>query len=137
MDAAILPGMRVDVHAPNSFEPLRGVVGRKPIHLIEPDERKNVTPIDKLVIDLGMPAKRVKKLVMVGDVITFGVGFERFGKNMAVSVSYTHLDVYKRQHLRRRNCSKSLNASRIVSTACSVMTILQHVWQIATSRFAS
>ena len=82
VDAAILPGMRVDVHASNSFEPLRGVVGRKPIHLIEPDERKNVTPIDKLVIDLGMPAKRVKKLVMVGDVITFGVGFERFGKNM-------------------------------------------------------
>lgn len=61
VDAAILPGMRVDVHASNSFEPLRGVVGRKPIHLIEPDERKNVTPIDKLVIDLGMPAKRVKK----------------------------------------------------------------------------
>lgn len=54
VDAAILPGMRVDVHASNSFEPLRGVVGRKPIHLIEPDERKNVTPIDKLVIDLGM-----------------------------------------------------------------------------------
>ena len=52
VDAAILPGMRVDVHASNSFEPLRGVVGRKPIHLIEPDERKNVTPIDKLVIDL-------------------------------------------------------------------------------------
>ena len=88
VDAAILPGMRVDVHASNSFEPLRGVVGRKPIHLIEPDERKNVTPIDKLVIDLGMPAKRVKKLVMVGDVITFGVGFERFGKNMAVSRAF-------------------------------------------------
>ena len=72
VDAAILPGMRVDVHASNSFEPLRGVVGRKPIH----------------VIDLGMPAKRVKKLVMVGDVITFGVGFERFGKNMAVSRAF-------------------------------------------------
>ena len=88
VDAAILPGMRVDVHASNSMEPLRGVVGRKPIHLIEPDERKNVTPIDKLVIDLGLPAKRVKKLVMVGDVITFGVGFERFGKNMAVSRAF-------------------------------------------------
>ena len=88
VDAAILPGMRVDVHASNSFEPLRGVVGRKPIHLIEPDERKNVTPIDKLVIDLGMPAKRVKKLVAVGDPITFGVGFERFGKNMAVSRAF-------------------------------------------------
>lgn len=86
VDAAILPGMRVDVHTQEG--PVRGVVGRKPIHLIEPDERKNVTPIDKLVIDLGMPAQRVKKLVRVGDVITFGVGFERFGDDMAVSRAF-------------------------------------------------
>lgn len=85
VDAAILPGMRVDVHASNSFEPLRGVVGRKPIHLIEPDERKTVTPLSSLVIDLGMKPKCVKKLVRVGDPITFGVGFERFGDDMAVS----------------------------------------------------
>ena len=88
VDAAILPGLRVDVHASNSLEPLRGVVGRKPIHLISPDERKNVTPIDQLVIDVGLPGKRVKKLVRVGDVITFGVGFERFGRNMAVSRAF-------------------------------------------------
>ena len=34
VDAAILPGLRVDVHASNALEPLRGVVGRTPIHLI-------------------------------------------------------------------------------------------------------
>ena len=89
VDAAVLPGMRVDVHASESAEPLRGVVGRKPIHLIEPDERKKVTPLDKLVIDLGLPGKKVRKLVRVGDVITFGVGFERFGAGMAVSRSTT------------------------------------------------
>lgn len=83
VDAAILPGMRVDVHTARGV--LRGVVGRKPIHLIEPDERKNVTPLSGLVIDLGLKPKRVKKLVSVGDPITFGVGFERFGDGMAVS----------------------------------------------------
>ena len=83
VDAAILPGMRVDVHAEGGV--LRGIVGRKPIHLIEPDERKNVTPLSGLVIDLGLPAKQVKKRVRVGDPITFGVGFERFGRDMAVS----------------------------------------------------
>lgn len=86
VDAAILPGMRVDVHTEDGV--LRGVVGRKPIHLIVPDERKNVTPIDKLVIDLGMPAKAVKKRVRIGDSITYGVGFERFGKGMAVSRAF-------------------------------------------------
>ena len=83
VDAAILPGMRVDVHTASGT--LRGIVGRKPIHLIEPDERKTVTPLSSLVIDLGMKPKRVKKLVSVGDPITFGVGFERFGDDMAVS----------------------------------------------------
>lgn len=83
VDAAILPGMRVDVHTASGT--LRGIVGRKPIHLIEPDERKTVTPLSSLVIDLGMKPKRVKKLVRVGDPITFGVGFERFGDDMAVS----------------------------------------------------
>lgn len=83
VDAAILPGMRVDVHTDSGT--FRGVVGRKPIHLISPDERKNVTPLDDLVIDLGMPAKQVKRLVQIGDVITYGVGFEEIGKGMAVS----------------------------------------------------
>lgn len=83
VDAAVLPGMRVDVHTEKGT--LRGVVGRKPIHLIEADERKKVTPLSSLVIDLGLSPRRVKSLVRVGDVITYGVGFEKFGKGMAVS----------------------------------------------------
>jgi endoglucanase len=86
VDAAILPGLRVDVHTQRGS--LRGVVGRKPIHLIAADERKSVTPIDKLVIDLGLPAKAVKRAVRVGDPITFGVGFERLGKHMATSRAF-------------------------------------------------
>lgn len=86
VDAAILPGMRVDVHAKGGS--LRGVVGRKPIHLIQPDERKSVTALDKLVIDLGMSAEHVKEQVSVGDPITFAVGFERFGDDMAVSRAF-------------------------------------------------
>lgn len=88
VDAAILPGMRVDVHASGSDTPLRGVVGRKPIHLISADERKRVTPLDELVIDLGMKARKVKKLVSIGDTITFGVGFERLAGSMAVSRAF-------------------------------------------------
>lgn len=86
VDAAVLPGMRVDVHTASGT--YRGVVGRKPIHLIEPDERKKVTPISSLFIDMGMPAKKVEELVRIGDVITFGVGFEKLGKGMAVSRAF-------------------------------------------------
>jgi putative aminopeptidase FrvX len=86
VDAAILPGMRVDVHTKTTV--LRGVMGRLPIHLIEDDQRKTVTKIEKLFIDLGLPAERVKTLVRIGDPITYGVGFETFGDGMAVSRAF-------------------------------------------------
>lgn len=86
VDAAILPGMRVQVHTTDG--PLLGVMGRKPIHLIEDDERKNVTKIDKLFIDLGLPGEEVKKRVRIGDCITFDVGFEIFGDDLAVSRAF-------------------------------------------------
>ncbi len=86
VDAAILPGMRVDVHTKTST--LRGVMGRMPIHLIDEDARKSVTKIEKLFIDLGLPAERVKALVRIGDPITYGVGFETFGDGMAVSRAF-------------------------------------------------
>jgi putative aminopeptidase FrvX len=86
VDAAILPGMRVDVQTKTAT--LRGVMGRMPIHLIDEDARKTVTKIEKLFIDLGMPAERVKTLVRVGDPITYGVGFETFGDGMAVARSF-------------------------------------------------
>lgn len=86
VDAAVLPGMRVDVHTTEAT--VRGVVGKKPVHLIETDDRKTVTPLDKLVIDVGLPGEEVKKRIQVGDSITYGVGFETFGKGMAVSRSF-------------------------------------------------
>lgn len=86
VDAAILPGMRVDVHTSNGM--LRGVVGRKPIHLIDQDDRKTVTPLEKLVIDVGMPGDEVKERIRIGDTITYGVGFERLGRGLAVSRAF-------------------------------------------------
>lgn len=86
VDAALLPGMRVQVHC--SDGPLLGVMGRKPIHLIEDEERKNVTKIDKLFIDLGMAADEVKKQVRIGDPITFDVKLEEFGDGLVVSRAF-------------------------------------------------
>jgi endoglucanase len=90
VDAAILPGMRVNVYGTGNGTPalLRGVMGRKPIHLIEPDERKNVTKIEKLFIDLGIPGAEARKLVRVGDPITYGVGFETYGDGFAVARAF-------------------------------------------------
>jgi putative aminopeptidase FrvX len=86
VDAAILPGMRVRVHTKDGA--LLGVMGRKPIHLIEEDERKTITKIDKLFIDVGLSGDDAKKRVRVGDPITFDVGLETFGDGLAVSRAF-------------------------------------------------
>ncbi len=86
VDAGLLPGLRMDVHTESGV--LRGVVGRAPIHLVPADDRKKVTPINKLVIDLGLPAKEVMKKVTIGDTVTYGVGFEEFGRKLAVSRAF-------------------------------------------------
>ncbi|MCL2529475.1 MAG: M20/M25/M40 family metallo-hydrolase [Coriobacteriia bacterium] len=92
VDAAILPGMRVNIcptgEDAKPGQVLRGVMGRKPIHLIEQDDRKVVTKIDQLFIDVGMEGKKLKKLVRIGDAITFGVGFEELGDGFAVARAF-------------------------------------------------
>lgn len=92
VDAAILPGMRVNVYPTGedaqAGQVLRGVMGRKPIHLIETEERKNVTKIDQLFIDVGLKGKELKKLLRIGDSITYGVGFEEFGDGFAVARAF-------------------------------------------------
>ena len=85
-DPQILPGMRVDVHTKTGV--LRGVLGRLPIHLLEEEDRKAVVKMHKMFIDLGMTGTDVKKLVRIGDPVTYGVGFEKYGDGMAVSRAF-------------------------------------------------
>ena len=86
VDAAVLPGTRVRVHTKDGE--LLGVMGRKPIHLIEDDERKSVTKLEKLFIDVGYSGEETKKRVRIGDPITFDVGLETYGDGMAVSRAF-------------------------------------------------
>ena len=82
VDAAILPGTRVRLRTASGS--LLGVLGRKPDHLIEDDERKQVTRLDKLFIDLGLPVAEVRKRVRVGDPITYDSSFAPLGTGLAV-----------------------------------------------------
>jgi len=85
-DPQILPGMRVTLHTLEG--PLRGVLGRLPVHLLEEEERKQVVKTHKMFIDLGMSGEEVKKRVRIGDPATYAVGFEPFGEGMAVSRAF-------------------------------------------------
>jgi len=66
-DAQILVGQRVDVVT--RAGPIPGLVGKKPIHLLKEEERKQVAEIKDLHIDVGArDGDQARELVRVGDV---------------------------------------------------------------------
>lgn len=66
-DPVILVGQRVEVHTRDGAIP--GVVGKKPIHLLKPDDRKKVPELTDLHIDVGAKdGDEARALVRVGDV---------------------------------------------------------------------
>lgn len=61
---------------------IHGVIGCKPIHLQEKDERSKTLSIRQLYIDIGVTNKdEAKKLVNIGDYITFDSKYVEFGDN--------------------------------------------------------
>ncbi len=83
-DAAVAVGQRVQVHT--SDGPLRGVVGRQPIHLMQGDEKGKGVKLTDLWIDLGVKdGATVAQRVRVGDPVTVDVGLEHLDDGRAVS----------------------------------------------------
>jgi putative aminopeptidase FrvX len=66
-DPKTLTAQRVIVHGK---EDVIGVMGSKPIHLMSPEERNKAPQIQDFFIDLGLPKKKVEKLVSVGTPVT-------------------------------------------------------------------
>ncbi|MCB0324104.1 MAG: M42 family metallopeptidase [Bdellovibrionales bacterium] len=81
IDPAVLPGTTVRVHTPDG--PLAGVIGQKAIHLQSEAERGKKIELKQLWVDIGAPdGQTAKKLVRIGDPITFELGVTRLGKHL-------------------------------------------------------
>jgi len=85
IDTPLLPGTRVTVHTRKG--PVEGVVGRKPIHLLKPEERNQLkVEIQDLWIDIGARKKaEAQRMVSVADPITFKLDVEQLGKDYITS----------------------------------------------------
>jgi putative aminopeptidase FrvX len=65
-DPQILVGQRVEIEGPGG--PVPGVVGRKPLHLLDAEARKKVVELKGLHIDIGADGREAAaELVRVGD----------------------------------------------------------------------
>ena len=68
LDARVLPGQPVTVHG---REELPGVIVKPPTFLLPSDLQNGVVPLDKLMVDTGLPPRRVSRLVRPGDLVSF------------------------------------------------------------------
>lgn len=77
IDTAIVSGLRVVIHTRRG--PVPGVIGRKPIHLQKPEERKGEPKdLSQMWVDIGAADKeQAQKVVEIGDPITFELGLTR------------------------------------------------------------
>lgn len=66
-DPKTLTAQRVIVHG---IEDVPGVMGSKPIHLMNNEEKNKLTQLRDYFVDVGMPAEQVKSLISIGDPIT-------------------------------------------------------------------
>ena len=87
-DVTTLPGKRVKVSGKKGVIP--GVIGKKAIYLMKPEERKKVPEMEKLFIDIGCTNKKeAEKKVDIGDFAIFDYGFQRLGDhNFAVAAGF-------------------------------------------------
>lgn len=60
-----------------------GVIGVKPIHLLEPKAREQVVPVKEMSIDIGTSSKEeAERLVGIGDYAAFDVSFGELGGDL-------------------------------------------------------
>mgnify|MGYP001437969564 CR=1 FL=1 len=90
-DPKTLVAQRVQVHG---REDLLGVMGVKPIHLMGEEERKKLPKIEDFVVDVGLPAARVRELVRAGDVVTRERALARLGDLVTCKSMDNRVGVY-------------------------------------------
>ena len=83
-DMQIVPGRKVHIHTAKGT--ILGVLGKKPIHLMQAGDRRKVPDKHDLWIDIGVSdGKEAKKIVAIGDPVTYEPNYEELRNGLAVS----------------------------------------------------
>ena len=84
IDLHLVPGERLWLKTKKGK--ILGVIGKKPVHLLEDEEKKKVCKIEELWIDIGVKdAKEAKAILDIGDPAVPAVGFERLRNDLVVA----------------------------------------------------
>lgn len=83
-DPTIVSGRRVLIHTKKG--PVPGVTGKRAVHMMTPEERKQVPEFHDIWVDIGATdGKQAKRLVEVGDPVTYDIAFQPLQGHFAAS----------------------------------------------------
>ena len=86
-DETIIAGRVVTIHTSKGSVP--GVIGKTPVHLIKPDDRKKASQIRDLWIDIGAKdKKKTESLVSIGDPVTYTYDFIELKTGLMVARAF-------------------------------------------------
>jgi endoglucanase len=83
-DPQQLIGQRMTIHAADG--PIPAVIARKPIHVLDEEERKQVVKLKEMWLDIGAKTQEeAARLVRVGDPVTLELGYQEMRNGYANS----------------------------------------------------
>ena len=86
-DPSLISGRRVIIHSQDG--PVRGVTGRRAVHLTPRGERGKEQKVEDIWIDIGVADKAgAEALVRVGDAVTYELGMQPLRNGLAVSRAF-------------------------------------------------
>lgn len=84
VDVNLLPGLRLDIYHKEKI--VRGIIGRKPIHMMRGDDSNPKLKLEDLWVDIGAQNKdEALKKVSIGDIATYHSSFEILSDDLIVS----------------------------------------------------
>lgn len=84
-DVRVLLAQEVMVHGK---QPLPGIIGARPPHVLTAAEHDQVIPMNDLWIDVGLPEARVRELVQVGDQVTLARNLITLKNNLVAGKAF-------------------------------------------------
>lgn len=118
-DPVILVGQRIVLQTKNG--PVPGVVGKKAIHLVEPDERNKAPKLKQLHIDIGAAdADEAKKTVRIGDVAVIDAApVKLLGQRVVARAMDNRVGAYVAVEAARRVAAAGGGAAEVIAVGAA------------------
>lgn len=97
---------------------IEGVIGTKPIHAMDPEERKKLPQLKEIFVDTGLKVKEVKEIVEIGTPVTIFQNFSILGDRLCGKALDNRTAVYTLIEVLRSIKNRKLDVDFYAAFTC-------------------